>query len=174
MKILTGIIIGFVLLFFVLNQLVINTYEGNVFSDSYEESKKYGYFISDYTVDKDSIQLLNRKIASPKLWIEKAQENYHILLFIGRKRVINNKFNFIIEDKNLCQSPDYSIDPDIIFHYLNCYDSLGKVCLTSYNFDVLKLVVCQGSPDEGYVRPIYVDTITYAKVGYVPPKPLKW
>ncbi len=156
------IVIGvLVLLFLVINQLFINTYDGSVFSDSKEQSKKNGYFICDYIPSKDTIRLLKRTIKSPALWIEKAQQSDHFLVFFSKKNVDPYSYNFILESTNSCSSNEYLFDLAGSYQVLNCINNFGFIYKAQWSGDSIKIYVKQGDPELGWQKETVVDSLVY-------------
>jgi hypothetical protein len=158
------IIIGvIVFVYLLINQLFINTYDGCVFSNSKNESKENGYFISDYMPNKDSVKLNNRIMKSPELWVEKAQESSHFLIFFSKKSIDPNGYNFIINSDSSCTSNEYLIDLKGSFHALNCIKNLGNIYKTQWKSDSVKIYIKQGDSEVGWKKEVIVDSLIYYK-----------
>lgn len=161
MKWLLVIVVGLVVVYLIINQLVINTYDGATFSNSRNESIKAGYFIADYKPDRDSIKLLKRYIKSPSLWVEKTQRSEHFLVFFSTKEADGNSCNIIIDSARENYSNEYLLALDTWFHVLNAIPKLGYIYQISGVGNTIKVKVQQGSLDSGWKKAIYVDSLIY-------------
>lgn len=156
------IIIGVIIFVYLLiNQLFVNTYDGSVFSNSKKESKSNGFFIADYSPNKDSVELMNRKIISPELWLEQSQVISHVLVFFPKNDINPDEYNFIINSDSFCTSNDYLIDLNGSYHVLNCIKNLGYIYKTKWKSDSVKIYIKQGDPQVGWEREIIVDSLIY-------------
>ena len=163
MKVFLIILLVLVGSFLIVNQIVINTYNGSTFSNSLFESKENKYFISSLIPNKDSIQLFNRKIKSPDIWIESAHETSHVLLFWNSKSIKSDEYNIIIENLNPCDSNEFLFDLSSDYRVLNCINELGWIYTTRSNPSFVKLLIKQGSSDVGWEKEVVVDSLSYSK-----------
>ena len=156
------VILGFLILYLIIQQWFLNSYDGSTFSNSKADSIRDGYFDFQYSSKKDSVKLKNgSKIKSPNVWIESAQKTSHKFLFIPTKEK-SHGYNLIINSHFSCSSNDlhFSINKD--YHILNCIDTLGWVYLKEYNDNKFTLYISQPDDNIGWQKPIVVDSIEYA------------
>jgi hypothetical protein len=150
--------------YLILNQKVINSYDGPIFSDSKSLSKQLGYYSCDYKPSRDFLILRNCTIPSPSLWSENSQELSHTQVFNKQVNEETSSFNFIIDSLAQCNKALYIAKFPFSVQGLNCIRGLGFVYLAQEEPDTILLRFEQGSPLKGWEEPIQVDSIYYFKV----------
>ena len=153
------------IVFFVLNQLANNSYDGNNFSNNAKESKEENLFIGYYIPNKDSIQLIGRKIKTKQAWCEVGWKRTHNFIFFTDKEIdYNNTMNFIIEDTGYCSQHEYIYQYTGNSRTLNCMHTLGPIINCFYRSDTLTLYIEQGTKKDGWLYGgVISDSIIYTR-----------
>lgn len=157
-------VIGFVVaLFFILNQSVINCYDGSSYSKNIEQSKKNKFFISEYCPLYDSISLIGKKIKAPKCWVEKSWNSKHFLLFFQTTEIKSGYCNLIIADTSENQKHEYMYVPDLNGLMITNNNKQGYVLQYPSDINEFIVQVVQPSKEEGWAKEIIVDSVVYVK-----------
>lgn len=166
MKKVLLIIAGIVFLFLAFNQWIVNHYNGDSFSNSEEESKKEGFFLSDYFPDKDSIIVNGRKVATVMAWSEVGWKSNHVLVFFPTKRILKDEVNFVISDESsYCSNREYIYaSANSYSKSLNCIKGLGfSIRYFEPIGDSVVFYVKHRSKIEDWKKEIISDTIIYKR-----------
>ena len=164
MLILIGFIIVLGMIFFTINQSVINSYDGKLcVSPSIKMSKKNNLYLGVYKPLKDSVSLKDKKIKAINIWTEKRWRDGHSGFFYSN---INTEsgFNLIIPYKTNFDTLDYFVEPPDRSYISNMGGQPGLGFVFSYSnlVDTIKLYI-QQRKNNSWEESVIVDSINYKR-----------
>lgn len=159
--VLTGILVLVLgLIFLIINQSAMNTYNGWSFSKSKQESITDDVYVGDLHPDKTHIFANGKKVIAVKGWSELSWKPRPYLFFWSRKQVTPGIINIIISDTSVLNDNGYMYIPQNGTILTN-QKKIGYVFQFPISTLGYKCYIQQPSAEGGWVDATVTDSITY-------------